>query len=78
MNLQTLYVGHQPTISQENIEAALQNMQENPCPPAAGTIGSNLIDLIGNTAAAHPDVITRNRFTYQQEELHSLMAMLHQ
>ena len=41
MNLQTLYVGNQPSISRENIETALQTMQENPRAPAARTMGNS-------------------------------------
>ena len=50
MNAQTLYVGHQPSILQENIEAALQNMQKNPH-AHADTSSLDLIDLTGNSSS---------------------------
>ena len=50
MNLQTLYVGNQPSISRENIETALQTMQENPCAAAARTMGNS-----SSTSAAGDD-----------------------
>ena len=43
-----------PAYPEKTFEAALQTMQENPC-PHAGRSSSDLIDLIGNSSISRGD-----------------------